>query len=255
MTARSNVGALGTVRALPLLLLLAASAVPSAAAQVVRGVVRDAASGEPIAGAPVRLLNDRGYERRTVTTDASGAFSFHAPASGAYWLRAEPTGFAFVESRPFVLAREDSLDVALETGRQAIAIEGVTGVSRRQNRNFAGFLDRQRFGWATRYLDPEDVSRMRGARASDFLLGLAPGVVPAAEGGILFTNRGRRCTPTVIVDGFAHNDVPIDQLVTASDVRAVELYMQPEFIPPQLSSARNGCGAVALWTHFGLGIE
>jgi hypothetical protein len=87
-------------------------------------------------------------------------------------------------------------------------------------------------------------------------MGLAPGLDAEPNGGVFFTNRGRFCAPIVVVDGVRYSNIPVDQLVMASQVRAVEVYMQPEFVPAQLTMAPfNTCGAIALWTYFGLGID
>jgi hypothetical protein len=87
-------------------------------------------------------------------------------------------------------------------------------------------------------------------------MGLAPGLDAERQGAIYFRNRGRGCIPILIVDGVRYNDIPVDQVVIAGDVRALEVYMPPEFAPLQLTMTPfNNCGVVAVWTAFGLGID
>jgi hypothetical protein len=98
----------------PLLLLLCLpTALP---AQVVRGIVRDSASGEPAPGVLVALGRRAAGERRTVLTDEEGRFTIAAPAPGNYSLETKRIGVRPVLSAEFTLsageARELSLTVA-----------------------------------------------------------------------------------------------------------------------------------------------
>jgi protocatechuate 3,4-dioxygenase beta subunit len=98
----------------PLLLVLC---LPTAlSAQVVRGVVRDSASGDPAAGVLVALLQRGTGERRTVLTDEEGRFTIAAPGPGSYSLETKRIGVRPVVSPEFTLgageARELSTTVA-----------------------------------------------------------------------------------------------------------------------------------------------
>ena len=237
-----------------------------AAAQMVRGRVTDESSQEPISGATVVLFNDTGDSRATTQTDETGAFSITIGLSArAHWLRVERAGYATVETQPFLLTRSEPEKVLLLTTRpQVVELEGVTArASTSRTRNYAGFLSRQNAGWG-RFLDPDDMKRIRVSRASDLLLGLVPGLDVVATGPsvgtVIFRNRGRVCSPVLVVDGVVYDPrgsggpISIDVLVSGTQVRAVEVYSQPMFVPAELTlSPFNECGAVVLWTEFGLG--
>lgn len=242
-------------RALLVALPLALAA-GTAQAQRVTGTLRDEASGQAVASATVVVINGRGWEKGRTLSDAAGAFALKLPARGAYWVRVEREGYHPAESRPFVVAAADSVALDLALAPRATMLEGVTvTATRRQNRNLAGFLNRQRFGWG-RYLGPEEVARRRATRASQFLWSV-PGFVFGPRGGVLYTGRGSRCAPTVVVDGFS---IPpeegvqnVDLLVSAAEIRAVEIYRVGDPAPLELRISSGGCGAIVFWTDHGLG--
>lgn len=77
-----------------------ASLVPAAAlSQSVQGTVTDRASGLPVAGMVVHLLDATGAAVAATMSDDSGAFNLRAPAPGTYRLRAEAVG-VFSETSP-----------------------------------------------------------------------------------------------------------------------------------------------------------
>ena len=236
-----------------LVALLAALAAIPAAGQVVRGELKDEASGAGIRGAAVSLLNSAGKDRATAVTDSAGAFTVRVPGAGVYWLRLTRAGYQPVESRPFVLARADTLDVPLTTRADVTTLEGVTvRATSSQNRNFAGFLSREREGFG-RYFGPDLVKRQAFGPTGSFLMGMVPGVDYRGE-NVFFRNRGRYCAPMILLDGFRFAG-DMDE-IPSSQVRAVEVYDQPAQIPPELTlTPFNTCGAIAIWTSYGLGVD
>jgi hypothetical protein len=235
---------------------------PASSAQTVQGNLVEDSTKTPVAGALVRLLDEQARERARTTTDERGAFRLDAPGAGVYWLRLEPTGFRIVETDPFFLSRAETRTLDLETRSGVVKVEGVTVESRTvQNVNYAGFLSRQHSGKG-RYYGPGELRTTHNA--SDMLRGLAPGLdaVNMRDVGnvLVFRNRGRMCPPMVIVDGNAFNQRRvqwnIDTLALGEEVRAVEVYSEPQTVPGSLSpSGDNICGAVAIWTASGLGID
>ena len=85
-------------------------------AQLVRGVVRDSASGDPASGILVALVRQGSGERRTVLTDTEGRFTVSAPGPGSYALETKRIGVRPVLSPAFALgageARELTVSVA-----------------------------------------------------------------------------------------------------------------------------------------------
>ena len=241
------------MRAATSLALLAALVATPAAGQVLRGELTDEASGAGVGGAAVSLLDPGGNDRATAVTDAEGSFTVRAPADGVYRLRLTRAGYRPVESRPFTLSRGDTIHVPLTTRADVTTLEGVTGRARgSSSRNFAGFLDRERKGFG-RYFGPEVVKRRNFGPTGSFLMGMVSGLDHRGQ-NVFLRNRGRYCAPMILLDGFRFVGA-IDE-IPSSEVRAVEVYDQPAQIPPELSlTPFNSCGAIAIWTAYGLGVD
>ena len=236
-----------------MVLAFASATAGAVRAQTVSGVLTDLSTGQPLSNAPVILVDGGGSERVRSATDAAGRFLLEAPAAGAYWLRSRPVGFQPVESRPFVLDRGDTLRISLSTQEQVALLEGVTVTGARQNRNYAGFLDRARLGFG-RFVGPEVVRRQVFGGTAESLAALAPGVLDFQGSTMVLRNRGRRCAPEILLDGVRFRGAIAE--IMSSTVRAVEVYDIPSLVPPELSATPfNNCGVVAVWTAWGLGIE
>src|SRR5690348_1192168 len=92
--------------------LFLATAVSTQAADVAwSGTVRNA-SGDPLAAATVRLMNDRAAF--TATTDSTGQFRFGNVKTGSYQLSIRPSGHA--PSQPYLVqitAKESPAQIVL----------------------------------------------------------------------------------------------------------------------------------------------
>jgi hypothetical protein len=117
-----------------------------AAAQGITGRVVDAESGAGVPSAQVALLVE-GEVHTSVQTDAEGWFTLRAPRSGEFLLRTRALGYA---ERPPDSVRVDPrevVEVLVELGRQAIALEPITVTGRREDprhaATFEGFLARR----------------------------------------------------------------------------------------------------------------
>ncbi|MBV6522223.1 MAG: hypothetical protein MNPFHGCM_02369 [Gemmatimonadaceae bacterium] len=78
-----------------------------AAAQVVRGTVREAA-GAPVSGAVITLLDIDGQRLAQALTGDDGRYSLRAPKAGSYALEVKRIGVRVVRIGPFDLADADS---------------------------------------------------------------------------------------------------------------------------------------------------
>ncbi|HEX8692039.1 MAG TPA: carboxypeptidase regulatory-like domain-containing protein [Longimicrobium sp.] len=118
-------------------LLLAALALllpRAAAAQVVRGEVVERGSGRPVAAALVVLLDAGGARRGAALTGQDGRFELRAPSAGTYTLRAERVGYRSIASPPLALAAGQTLEYRLESGAEAVTLEGITARGTRRCR-------------------------------------------------------------------------------------------------------------------------
>src|SRR5215470_6719003 len=95
-------------------LLLALLCVQYAVAQTVTGAVSGTivdGSGNALAGATVRLINERTNDARVLTTNESGDFRFTAVLPGTYTIKVEQKGFSSFERRGNVLTANEHLAV------------------------------------------------------------------------------------------------------------------------------------------------
>jgi hypothetical protein len=95
------------------------------AAQAVAARVVEDASGAPVAGAFVTLLDDAGHPRIAGLTGADGRVLLQAPAPGSYRIRAERVGYSSPVSAPFTLAAGETREEALKVAPVPIQLEGL----------------------------------------------------------------------------------------------------------------------------------
>jgi hypothetical protein len=112
-------------------LLLLLFAVTTAAAQTVRGEVRDTESGEPLPGVFV-VLSAGGVSRVGVLTDSAGRFFLRAPGPGQYQLSAQRIGYNTSTTAAFALAADEvhSTNLTLAVAALRLADISVRGERR-----------------------------------------------------------------------------------------------------------------------------
>ena len=256
-----------------LIVLLLSGGAAQATAQTVRGTLVDETTNAPVAGASIRLLDPAGRRQGETVTDQAGAWSLEAPSPGAlYAVRASKPGFATVDTRPF-RARADTPPLNLVTRPEIPVLAGVSAPAL----NYAGFLERKDANMGVA-LGPDEVrrriDRVGAVVPSRLLWGLLPGLerLESTRRTILPRRAGGAgCTATLVVDGKRYDPTfpdgnpreppwDIDDLVSISEVRAVEIYHDPTFVP----AAKSGewldpiirrCGVIVVWTYRGLGVE
>lgn len=126
-----------------LLILGACCAAPRASAQVsareISGVVRDAATSDPIVGASAIVDGTA----RGVSADIDGAFSFKNLAAGTYRIRVEMLGYKSWLSDPITLGN-DRIELSIALAEEASQVEAVVVVARLPVGTDAGLITRMR---------------------------------------------------------------------------------------------------------------
>lgn len=247
-------------RVRPVALALDSVRVPVAAEAGITGQVMEAASGQPIVGARVALLDSRGLVVRSVESDAAGNFHLRVERPGAHRLRADRVGYRRSTSPPVTVVPDDTLRVEMRMSSEALVLEPLTVVasSRRlmRDRQLAEFeWRRAHSGWG-RFLGPQEIRRINPFHASDVLQQVPH--VRVQGGGLtrMVTLPHRRrgsCLPTVYVDGHyrrVDGDFPLDNMVAGTTIAAVEVYQNPWAAPAQYGPLVDlDCGVIVLWTH------
>jgi hypothetical protein len=156
-----------------LLLLLASLATP-ASAQVVRGKVLDAATGDPVPQAEVTAttVEGRGAGRTRAGTD--GSFTLDLRAPGTIRLRAERSGYRPTLTDTLPVDARETLEVELRLSATAVAIEPLRVTARlapprRRSLEMAGVYERERDGFGRR-LFREDLERQSNMNLAQILV-------------------------------------------------------------------------------------
>ncbi len=106
---------------------------PHLSAQVVGGVVRDSASGEPAPGVLVALVERSSGARRVALTDEEGRFTVASSGAGSYTLETKRVGVRPSQTPEFSLGPGEARDVSryivcnVPPGRYRFALENEAG--------------------------------------------------------------------------------------------------------------------------------
>lgn len=240
-------------------LLLAASllllALP-AGGQAVRGVVLDDATGTPLPGAAVVLLDTAGLEVHSAMADVAGAFALALPGAGRWTLRAERVGYGQLLSGELTVPAGRLLVLELRLAALPLRLEPLTVVveSRRLALDAVGFYDRRHIGIG-RFITADEIEDRALTQVTD-VLRMEPSVqvYPVLAGGepnaavLSFRAHrrdfsGRICLPTIVVDGAVVRrgvtEAPtgpvtrLDELIHPAEIEAMELYPSGAGVPPR----------------------
>ncbi len=190
-------------------LICAQYAVAQTVTGAVSGTVVDA-SGAAVAGATVRLINERTNDSRVMITNESGDFRFTAALPGTYTIKVEQKGFNAFERRGNVLTANEHLavgDLAMKVGELSETVTTVaegTPVQTESTEHSALISSKQL-----------ELISQRG-RDVTTLLKILPGVSYGGESeslgggfgsGIPNIQGGRNTWNTLNVDGVRGNDL------------------------------------------------
>lgn len=223
-----------------------------AEAQLVRGTVRDAATGGPVETADVALLvADDSVVARTLT-GADGSFEIRPPRAGMYRLRVARLGYATRTTAELAIpaGRDTTFHLRLQPSPESLEpVEVVTSQDARLRR--VGFYRRLERGIGY-FRTPPDLAELRPIFPADLFHGL-PGIRVLADGNVVTTAFGRSCPLTIALDRTilardATGNSNWSEMVHVNDVHAVEVYTRPTGLPPWLAGSVSGCGAIVIWT-------
>lgn len=119
-----------------------------------------------------------------------------------------------------------------------------------------GYYQRKKTGWGT-FITPEEVARRNPDRATD-MLRMVMGVDIRSSGrvGTLpYSTRSLsisgRCLMGVFIDGHqvsVGGGMTMEQVISGSEVGAMEVYPDAGQTPPEFLSLANSCGVIVIWT-------
>lgn len=240
-----------TLRRLAPLLLLATVQPVYAQRVRVTGTVVDSASGTPLEGVQVRLID---MDISTLT-DSDGSFQFFGVASGTHTFAARRLGYEPMAIR-FELNAANTRQADLGVVRiapRAIELDPLV-VEAELVRDFPqmeGFFRRMRSEQGT-FLTEADIQKKAPHETSD-IVRRVPGF-RTNEWGRLTSGRGSGgfradCPVQVYVNGVKINAPTVD-VVVPTTIIGMELYTGASTVPTIFRSGSNAsCGVVAIWTR------
>lgn len=239
--------------------LRAQTADPIGRPAALAGVIRDTLGrGLPLATVSLRARD------LTVVTDDSGHFHLAGIPAGRQAITILRIGFTPVEFE--TTFAPDSTIVVRITLKAVQTLGEVTvkasAVAARLART--GYFDRRRQGIGS-FVPPERIDSIApSAGAPSTLLRDVRNILvrcPSAAGRCVVTTATNHCL-TVFVDGVAHYDSQLDDILSTQLVGAVEVYERPSIVPAEFQgSGRRAagratlqrCGAIVVWTKTRIG--
>lgn len=243
-------------------------------AQIVRGRVLDARSGEPVPQASVTALTVEQRNGGRARTAADGTFTLQLRAAGTFMLRGERAGYQPSTTQAIPVAVREMVTVELRVSPQPMQIDPLRVTARVQPPHdrvleMNGFYDREASGLG-RFVRREDMDLH-----PEFNLAHTLARVPGVEldrdqrgreivtftrgrivGTISRTQVGKRddCFPLIYLDGTLMryappNDVQLNDIIHPDQVEALEVYRSAAEIPPQYNGVNSACGVILIWTR------
>ena len=119
-------GRYGSLVSLATVVVLALAGPRAVAAQTVNGSLLDDATGDPVPGAYIVLLNSDSVAVSRELTDALGRFTMHAPRPGTYRIRTERIGYRSIVSASFELTETEEAELELRVEAVVLALDPLT---------------------------------------------------------------------------------------------------------------------------------
>ncbi|MSR07279.1 MAG: hypothetical protein EXR93_09480 [Gemmatimonadetes bacterium] len=258
-------------RPVPGALLALAFAASQAAAQTVRGTVRDSVNSKPIQAA-VELLNRDGSVAVQVISGRDGNFVVKAPVADTFVLRVRRIGYLAIRTDALPLAASTDTTLSFRIAPRPVTLSGVVVSAARGNQFLenSGFYRRQK-ETTGKFLDPirVDLLASKAKQTADILDGI-PGVTLVSAGGswgirqpVLTRQMGCAGTlvgddentptqwPRIYLDALLMNmgEQAFDlNTIPPVDILAIEVYNSVSEIPLQFGGTNAICGVIVIWT-------
>ncbi len=233
---------------------LACLTVPAVHAQVIRGYVRDSASGAPIARAQVVVeAPDRDSVIMSSVTSDSGSFVIPVKKAGSFRLLAKRLGWSPIMTSAFALGAGDTLGLTFNLARHATALDTVVRLETRGvfvmtpgreyvRRHFAlgvgtivSGAEIEKTGLSlSAYL-----GKLAGLSLAQSSAGQYTPVIPAIDEADLTSDFSAGCLiaridrQSVLYDLMVGDGRWIDDVLKLKDVMAVEVYLDRTEVPKE----------------------
>jgi hypothetical protein len=234
----------------------------------IRGQVIEAATGRPIPGVQVEVLDFRDRIRRVALADDDGNFILTRVEPGSFWLRASHMGYARTKTPGWIIDAGEILTVNIRMDSEVVPLAPLEVVAsgRRPNPVLSGFYARLERGGGGTFFSREDIISRSPSRVTDLLVDV-PGLRIQPDGGsgqrrlVTFARSlpgigggPNNCPVQLYVDGIlATRSSTVmtspDELAIPTALEGVEVYRGLSTIPAEFLTPEARCGVIALWTR------
>ncbi|MBC7841119.1 MAG: carboxypeptidase regulatory-like domain-containing protein [Gemmatimonadaceae bacterium] len=215
------------------------------------GTVVSAEGGRPLSGARIGIRNGP-----TTQADERGAFTLSGIPTGTRMLDVRAVSYAPVALPVDVVEGGAPLRIELALLKSVLDTVKVRA-NLSVNRDYEGFLRRQKHGGAGRFITTDDIARRNPIQAVDLLRSM-PGILIARDDNQLEILAQRSpqnvfvpfCRVAVIVNGNPIREPTVNDIngyLRPNQMLGVEIY--DAGAAPAEFSRRNGCGVVVIWTR------
>jgi hypothetical protein len=214
------------------------------------GIVVDSLDG-PVQFAMVTV----GDANAGTTADEDGKFRLTGLASGRTTFRVRRIGFEPV-SFDVTLPEASNVEVRIRMHPTPRIIAAVEVNDVREPLRRVGFYERLAAGQG-HFITPEYLDKIRPLRASDVLINIPDVVVDRRGNKSRIMTGNYKCEYALVLDGVMVGEpgsrvrtTSPDDVVSASDLYAVEVYPRNRGIPAKFlgMAHEDGCGTVVIWT-------
>jgi hypothetical protein len=226
-------------------------------AQAVTGSVVEVGDGSPVADARLVLRDAEGAVRAAAISGGDGRFRLDLGAPGLVRLEVSHIAYAPWETAEFAVERDETLEVEIRLGIEALPLEALSVVATRSSRGRLSGFDQRRnslAGFGGYFLTDAEIER-RPIATTTSLVWTTPGMsVARHEGGGVSQNviMAGNCVARTFIDGIRVTQTAggsLDDLVVPELLAGVEIYPRGLSAPAQYQDTRDpSCGVVLFWT-------
>lgn len=231
---------------------------------VLRGIVLDDETAQPLEHARVEFIDHLQRRYRQVVTDHMGQFIFPNAPIGSFRLRAARIGYRPVTTPRWWLERGDTLSTEVRLHPAVMLLAPLEIVARARTSPILEDYDhRKERGFGT-YLTRQDVENRAALSITD-LLATVPGVhvvtgsaSRGASGRNISMSRALPgCVAQIYMDGLlmtrpGDTGFILDDIVRPEEIEGIEIYRGLASVPAAFATREARCGVVAIWTRRGI---
>jgi hypothetical protein len=233
-------------------LAVALASAPAAGAQTsvrysVAGTVTGL-DGVALPDAEITIIAGR-IDSLRVRSDTAGHFSAAGLSSAAVTVSVRRLGYQ-PKSVNAVLRETGSIPlvIALDPNPAELGTVKVREIAEEPDARLREFYARKATNNFGRFIEGSDIEKRHPQFISEMMRSV-PGVSLSASGRVGNTLRIRGCAPLVWIDGVRIPNSQIDEVVTPSDVAALEVYSSFAGIPAQYFDRSATCGTILVWSR------